>query len=411
MKVSVNDISKLDEAIRTLEARTDQPDRAETLSMLRAARKQAERALGTPLGITSAVLSSDELALSLAMSAMSGSAPPTPDAASEQLVSPRQYADLDPGWLQSFFHYLRSKRLPFPTHDAGVPAGQPGSGVIHVANDITLALAGDWGTGNTSSRAIARHIASLAPRPNYTIHLGDVYYSGTLDEEQERFVALWPSGADGAFALNSNHEMYSGGVGYFHVALEDPKFSLQRGLSYFALENASWIVFGLDSAYGSDACLYQKGELNPVQIAFLAVHGERARAAHKRVVVLTHHQPIEFDGSLVTPLCDQITSAVGVREIYWYWGHIHGAAVLEPKVVQGVTIHGRCIGHGGVPYEPLHLTPALTWAEDRLAGDPEEKRRALNGFAVVQLEGATIRESFLGEDGQLRYTTATAAAA
>src|SRR6185295_11208924 len=97
-------------------------------------------------------------------------------------------------------------------------------GVIQVANDVTLALAGDWGTGNLSSGMIARRIASLRPQASYTIHLGDVYYSGTPQEEEQRFVASWPVGADGAFALNSNHEMYSGGKGYFSVALESPKF-------------------------------------------------------------------------------------------------------------------------------------------------------------------------------------------
>ena len=56
-------------------------------------------------------------------------------------------------------------------------------------------------------------------QPHLTIHLGDVYYAGTETEEQQLLVNLWPSGSMGALALNSNHEMYSGGTPYFNVAL------------------------------------------------------------------------------------------------------------------------------------------------------------------------------------------------
>jgi hypothetical protein len=409
MKVPPNILADLDSAISAAEREQYLPGRDELLRLLREARLQAERALRTPLGTTSAILGKEELALALALSATSGAAPPP--LPSDRLIGLEPYEDLDPGWLGSFFRYLLSERVPFPTHAAGVPTGQPGSGIVHIADDVTLAMIGDWGTGNPSSLTLGQRVASLRPRPNYTIHLGDVYYSGTPDEQRSRFVDIWPPGADGAFALNSNHDMYSGGAGYFSVALRSPKFSLQQGLSYFALENAHWIVFGLDSAYGSDSWLYQKGELNVAQIAFLGIHAERARASGKRVMILTHHQPIEMDGSLVTPLCDQVTQAVGVKELHWYWGHIHAAAVLKPRIVNGVTILGRCAGHGGVPYEPVDLTRAIAWTETKLAGDPEERRRALNGFAVVRLDGAAIHESFLGEDGSVRYPEAAASAA
>lgn len=411
MKLPADALSQIDTSIAAVELCPSLMDRDEVLQMLRAARRQAERALRTPLGTTDATQGDDELALSLVLSAASGAAPPDPPSSPTELIGTKQYEDLDPGWIGSFYNYLRSKKVPFPTHDDRVPAGRPGSGVIPVANDIVLALAGDWGTGNQSSGLIARQIASLRPRSTYTVHLGDVYYSGTPEEEQERFVASWPVGTDGAFAINSNHEMYSGGKGYFSVALESPKFSQQQRLSYFALENAHWIVFGLDTAYPSNAFLYEKGELDSAQLHFLATHGARARAAGKRVMVLSHHHPIEFDGSLVTPLCDRVTRAVGVRELYWYWGHIHGVASLRPRVINGVIVHGRCVGHGGVPYEPFAPTDVMEWTESELAGDPEEHRRALNGFAVVRLDGAEIAEAFYGEDGSMRHRIAHVAAA
>lgn len=411
MKLPADALQQIDSSIVAVEASPSLVDRDEVLQMLRSARKQAERALRTPLGTTDATQGDDELALSLVLSAASGAAAPDLPSSPAELIGTKQYEDLDPGWIGSLYNYLHSKKVPFPTHDERVPAGMPGSGVVHVADDITLALAGDWGTGNLSSGMIARQIASLRPQPSYTVHLGDVYYSGTPEEEERRFVASWPVGAQGAFAINSNHEMYSGGKGYFSVALESPKFARQQRLSYFALENARWIIFGLDSAYPSNARLYDKGELDTTQLRFLATHGARARAAGKRVMVMSHHHPIEFDGSLVTPLCDRVTRALGVRELHWYWGHIHGAAALKPRAINGVIVHGRCVGHGGVPYEPFARTEIMEWTEPELAGDPEERRRALNGFAVVRLDGAEIAEAFYGEEGSMRHRIAHVAAA
>jgi calcineurin-like phosphoesterase family protein len=411
MKLPADTLQQLDASIAAVEARPSLADREAVLQMLRAARRQAERAQQTPLGTTDATQGNEELALSLVLSAVSGAAAPDQPSSPVEIVGTKQYEDLDPGWIGSFYNYLFSKKVPFPTHNESARPGEQGSGIVPVADTITLALAGDWGTGNASSTAIARRIAALAPQPSYTVHLGDVYYSGTPDEELQRFVTPWPSGVDGAFAINSNHEMYSGGKGYFSRALESPKFRLQQGLSYFALENAHWIIFGLDSAYPSQAFLYDKGELDAVQLRFLARHGARARAAGKRVMVLTHHQPIEMDGSVVEPLCDKVTRAVGVRELTWYWGHIHGAAVLQPKIVNGVTIHGRCVGHGGVPYALFNHTSAMEWTEVAPAGDPEEPLRGLNGFAVVRLDGASIDESLLGEDGSVRHHIRPLAAA
>jgi hypothetical protein len=404
MQLPENTLELVDKAIASVEARLGLSDREEMRRMLRAARAEAERALETPLRIVNPAAGEADLALSLVLSAANGVLPMPPDA----LFGILPGEDLDPGWIGSLYNYLHAKRVPFPTHDEEAPPGQPGSGVVRVADSITIAMAGDWGIGNASSAAIAEQMRAL--HPSYTIHLGDVYYSGTPIEERERFTAVWPAGREGALALDSNHEMYSGGQGYFSVALADPKFSLQRGLSYFALENAGNIVFGLDSAYPSHAYLYEKGELDPVQLRFLSTHAARARAAGKRVIVLTHHQPVEMDGSLVPPLCDQVAQAVGSGDLYWYWGHIHGAAVLRPRVVGGVTLHGRCIGHGGIPYKPLALTRAMEWTETERAGDPEEPRRALNGFARLRLDGDELEETLLGEDGSVRYAVPAVAA-
>jgi hypothetical protein len=48
-----------------------------------------------------------------------------------------------------------------------------------------------------------------------------------------------------SLALNSNHEMYGGGYGYFDVTL--PEF--KQPASYFNLANKNWQFIGLDTGY------------------------------------------------------------------------------------------------------------------------------------------------------------------
>jgi hypothetical protein len=310
-----------------------------------------------------------------------------------------QYEDFDPGWLASVWNDIFRSKLPFPV------ATKVSDSVYRIPNATTVAIAGDWGTGNASSARIASEIAKLTP--DYTIHLGDVYYSGTEGEEQSKFVDLWPAGTKGSLALNSNHEMYSGGHGYFGVALTAPKFRMQSGLSYFALTNDTWLIIGLDSAYGASS-FYQTGALNNQQLTWLtsllaspvANNGQ----FRKNVMVLTHHQGLQLDGSVVEPLWSQVTQTLGQGPHRWYWGHVHNVAAFAPRNCGGVDLRARLVGHGGVPYAPDPHTGALEWTEDTRAGDPQLPSRALNGFALLRFTDDGLEETFYDELGRVRWS-------
>lgn len=128
-----------------------------------------------------------------------------------------KYESFDPGWLEALAVWLEN--IP---QTKGMFSTDPQ--VITIPDKVSIAMAGDWGTGDwrradnpAPATKVAKAIAAL--RPDYTIHLGDVYYSGTSDEEQHLLVDSWPRGTAGAFTLNSNHEMYSGAKPYFLDAL------------------------------------------------------------------------------------------------------------------------------------------------------------------------------------------------
>jgi len=75
--------------------------------------------------------------------------------------------------------------------------------------------------------ATAKKVSDLITvmKPDYTVHLCDVYYARTADEEDAKFTSLWPEGTSASFTLNSKQEMYSGALGYFQSCAERPQNS------------------------------------------------------------------------------------------------------------------------------------------------------------------------------------------
>jgi hypothetical protein len=309
-----------------------------------------------------------------------------------------KYEQLDPGWLEAFAVFLESLatgKHPF----IATPA------IVTIPDKVQIGLVGDWGTGDwrtstnpAPSSDVGQKMHSL--NLDITIHLGDIYYAGTSDQEQHNFINIWPRGSIGSFALNSNHEMYSGARPYFR-AIVDPKFGMQNGCSYFALENSNWVIVGLDSAYfSSEAGLYMDGSLGPAggtQVIFL----QQQVAKGKKVIVLTHHNGLTEDGQSVTDLWGQVLSGfpAGKGPTLWYWGHAHAGAVYKPYGPAAVP--SRCCGHGALPWGQASSlqNSMVVWYEHRPANDPDIPQRVLNGFAVLKLDGANVQEIFYDENG------------
>lgn len=317
-----------------------------------------------------------------------------------------KYEELDPGWAEAFAVYLESLLPLFGGKHPFMAIPQ----VIQIPNNVQIAMAGDWGTGDWRTNAnpapstdVGNHMDIL--KAHLTIHLGDVYYAGTSDQEQHLLVNIWPQGSMGSLALNSNHEMYSGAKPYF-AAISNPPFAMQQGCSYFALQNDNWVIVGLDSAYFSpESGLYMDGSLGPddgTQVQFL----QQQVATGKKVIVLTHHNGLVDDGSSTTNLWNQVMSAFppGSGPAYWYWGHVHIGTVYEPKAPGNVLC--RCIGHGALPWgqaPELAGNPNVLWYEKRSANDPDIPQRVLNGFAMLYLDGPNIHEVLYDENGGVAW--------
>src|SRR5262249_36133091 len=254
-----------------------------------------------------------------------GSAAPAPAGGPEA-----KFDDYDIlGWVGSFFTWWRGIRK----HDWRTPPAEPEG----FGNSLRVAVLGDWGTGLYGAPICADSIQKDARRYGLLLHLGDVYYSGTEKEVAERFLALWPDvpGATSR-ALNSNHEMYTGGHAYFNQSLR----RFEQTSSCFARQNSHWLLVGLDSAYHEhDLAMNQAGWLE----------GLIAAAGSRKVVLFTHHQPYSLLEKQGTKLVEKLSGLLEDRRIFaWYWGHEHRCVVYDVHPAWG--LRGRCIGHGGYPY-------------------------------------------------------------
>jgi len=305
----------------------------------------------------------------------------------------------DPGWLDA--------GVEWASH-GGVRADFAGDApVIPVPDQLTVGVAGGWGSGywepNSPPELVAQRMAQ--EKLDVTVHLGGEHYAGTNNEEVDHLSALWPRGRQMSFALNSTHAMYSGGIPYFERTLQTKPFLWQRGCSFFAMVNSRWLIFGLDSAWGAPYFdFYLQGSLERLQPSFLA--STVVRFPGRRIMILSHHEPVSLDGRTTTGLFRQVVEALGRVPAYWYFAQPANAVAYHP--IQGC--HARCAGHGALPYgvaSDLEGMETVSWYERKLAGDERLPERCLNGAAALTFDGPELSERFIGEDGSTRWHTDT----
>jgi hypothetical protein len=236
---------------------------------------------------------------------------------------------------------------------------------------FSVAMVADWGTGLYGAPKSAASICRMAKdrqKPfDLALHLGDVYYSGTKKECEDRFIKMWPTDAATTNrALNGNHEMYSGGFGYFDEIL--PAFS-QRS-SYFAFQSDHWLLACLDTAYVDH-------DMDTLQVAWLNEIIKQADASKRKVVLFSHQQPFsrldeqgpKLQVALKPLLRDKTITA-------WYWGHEHQCVIYDQHPQWGLL--GRCLGHGGIP-EPRKAEVRAAPADPAFPGGAGCTWRRLDG--------------------------------
>lgn len=145
-------------------------------------------------------------------------------------------------------------------------------------------------------RWVVRQVA--AQRPDIAVHLGDIYYKGLQREAKDYLIA--PLVASGlvpktpVFIMPGNHEMMSGGHGYFWALKElgrGQPDALRQRASFFCLRGRFFQIIGLDTAYFEDARLVGEGNPQPRWLAERLAEGRRDKLL---TILLTQHAPYDY---------------------------------------------------------------------------------------------------------------------
>ena len=329
-----------------------------------------------------------------------------------------RFAPCDPRWVEAALaRILNRSDHPFvPPPDTATPVGD-------VARVV---LVGDWATGLPQAINVATQIriqlAASGAADRHVIHLGDTYYSGQPEEYVHRFLANWPVdiGANvKSWSLNGNHDMYSGGYGYFGTLLTDDRFRDQKGSSNFVLRNRFWQVIGIDSAHSEP----YNGAMAPEQIGWLRRTVDEGEELGCQTILLSHHQPFTaYEEGVSGSLAANVAAGLGERRLaVWIWGHEHRCTVYRHDVVapnyDALARYTATLGHGGVPMlVRTQAGPVAEADEAMMAPDAggwewdatytiDDDTWALGGFAVLSFDDASLSIEYCDEDGVTRRRT------
>jgi hypothetical protein len=339
-------------------------------------------------------------------------------------------------WIPRVAKYWFRKPQPFRDYTAK----DRGTGIYSIDDRVKISIAGDWGTGTDEAAKVAKRIEQSDP--DFTIHLGDVYYVGDSNEVRENFLGertspylpvKWPMGSKGSFALNGNHEMYAEGSGYWRMILPRMGFR-ERGkewgtgqwASFFCLENKHWRIIALDTAYHSTSFdwtkvpglkrlkwlrkgTHFKPKCNlPDPLLDWLQSSVNPGGDRRGLILLSHHGPHSaFEAWYQIP--SRQLAKIIQRPVLWIWGHEHKLAIYDRFAVEkGIENFGRCIGHGGMPVERGNSPDIadcrwLAW-DNRRYGSDEKINVGLNGYANFSFNGPALHIAYYDLDQTLLLT-------
>ncbi len=301
------------------------------------------------------------------------------------------------GWSTCLATYLA-----FKAQGGDFPYRDHMNVVNQISDNVRIAIIGDWGTGEHSAASFLQEVK--LQNPDLLIHLGDIYYSGTLQEAQQNFLELCRSIFGASFPLYTlcgNHDMYSGGKGYYWLLDQ-----IGQQASYFALKNNNWLLLSMDTGHNDCNPLTVASNmtsLNATEVTWQL--SQLYSNPNLRPILFSHHQLFSPFGAVgqvngknyaYNPNLYDNFKAVLNRVEWWFWGHEHTLGIYEPYM--GLK-RGRCIGCSAVPVfidqQSYKMGAGLTtfdggtpprWSPNGQVGDNGTVYN--NAFAILMLAGA-----------------------
>lgn len=312
----------------------------------------------------------------------------------------------DPGWASTLTEYAKyfgvsgtRNKIPYR------PPSEIGARTIEIGSGSKIALFGDWGTGAAPARRILSSIKEK--RPDVLLHLGDIYYSGTSDECAANFAGVIESVYGDqripAYTLAGNHDMYSGGHGYYDLIGKLNDGNLAQKTSFFCLRTSdeAWQILAMDTGLHDYSPLSVTDALTYVEEEEQAWLEDRVREFGGRTILVSHHQLFSAFSQIGKPAKDgkllpynpgllallRRLQAVG-DVAAWFWGHEHNLCVYQSFL--GLD-RGRCVGHGAIPIfeeeNPYAVIKALSDAPKLVKGSKLRVQDGAfeHGYAIIRL--------------------------
>jgi Calcineurin-like phosphoesterase len=294
--------------------------------------------------------------------------------------------------VAKYVQYFEARRKPIPY----IAPASPDDSVVPIDDEkkCTIALVGDWGTGQQPAKTVLQRIAQR--KPDIVIHLGDIYYSGTTYEAQNYFLKMFENvfetggnnfgnkGTPRVFTMAGNHDMYAGGSGYYWLLKQ-----LGQNASYFSLRNKYWRFVAVDTGFNDHDPLTVNSTTTRIQDQELNWLKAQVEGAGDAKTVLLSHHPLfsafeDIDSKPVNdPLLRQVRELLP-RITAWYWAHEHNLVIYK----EYLNIHARLVGHGAFPVgikelsAPKHPIP---FYENVVLGN--DGTCFNHGYALITLDG------------------------
>jgi len=341
----------------------------------------------------------------------------------------------DPRWAQTITEYAKyfgiNGTRARPRYVTPLEAGDK---VITISRRAKIGLLGDWGTGAEAARRVLEHLRQT--KPDILVHLGDIYYSGTEMECQEKFEGLINDVFDRGrtklpvYTLSGNHDMYCGGVGYYALierlnnGLKDVNGrSMVQPASFFCLraEDATWQLLAMDTGRNDYSPFSVTDVVTFVEGAEQEWLSQRLREFKGKTILLSHHQLFSAFSQIggrtqngkLNPINPKLhdtykaLTATGRPIPAWFWGHEHNLCIYQPYAALA---RGRCLGHSAIPvfaddtpYDPLPRVENPPQLIDKTKLSVSGQFYT-HGFAVLTLgaNGPTTADYFEDFNGVVR---------
>jgi hypothetical protein len=311
------------------------------------------------------------------------------------------------GWTECLLVYLGYKAL------LQNPMYRPNqASVIDLKDAKKLAIIGDWGTGLQQAKLLLQEVAAM--KPDILLHLGDVYFAGTPSETENNFLSICRTllGNIPIYSLCGNHDMYSGGKGYYSLLDQ-----IGQKASYFCLQNDDWMFLAMDTGFHDNNPFTVS--TNMTQLVTQGSWSEASwhlnqinNAGNRKIVLLSHHQLFSPFGSVgsvsgnkyaYNPNLYQTFGPILPKVEWWFWGHEHTLGIFDGYMELK---RGRCVGASAVPVfqdqqsytaatglKTLDTqTPMPTWDAKGVLGASSGAYN--NCFAMMTLSGASAEVEY-----------------